>query len=194
MKRAIILVAVLAGAIAARAADKGASNRAEQPFSNNGHIRMELGGGDYEIRPGAADKIVVTYNTERPEQMKDVEVKFVGGRDSTKLKVHGPHNNFKAVIEVPPVSDLHVRLLAGDLRLLEGVQGNKDVESHAGDLTINVGNAQDYGSVDASVRAGDLNAPAFRVSKGGLFRSFSQQGPGKYRLHAHLGAGDLVLK
>jgi hypothetical protein len=43
--------------------------------------------------------------------------------------------------------------------------------------------------------AGDLTASAFGVNKDGLFRSFEQNNPsGKYRLHAHVGAGDLTLK
>jgi hypothetical protein len=45
------------------------------------------------------------------------------------------------------------------------------------------------------VTAGDVKAPAFGVNKGGLFRSFRKEYPGgKYRLHAHVGAGDLVLR
>jgi hypothetical protein len=45
------------------------------------------------------------------------------------------------------------------------------------------------------VLAGDLTASAFGVSKDGLFRSFEKDNPsGKYRLHAHVGAGDLTLK
>jgi len=48
--------------------------------------------------------------------------------------------------------------------------------------------------VDASVNSGELNAAAFNVEKGGLFRSFSQSGPGKYRMHAHVGAGELDLR
>jgi hypothetical protein len=40
-----------------------------------------------------------------------------------------------------------------------------------------------------------LNAPAFGVSKGGLFRSFQRESlGGRYRLHADVGAGDIVLK
>jgi hypothetical protein len=32
------------------------------------------------------------------------------------------------------------------------------------------------------------------VEKGGLFRSFEERGNGKYRLHAHVGAGELTLR
>jgi hypothetical protein len=44
------------------------------------------------------------------------------------------------------------------------------------------------------VTAGDLNAPAFKAATGGLFRSIKWTGPGKYRLHIHLMAGDVNLR
>jgi hypothetical protein len=70
---------------------------------------------------------------------------------------------------------------------------NKDVELSAGDLNIAVGNAADYSHVDASVMSGDLEAAPFK-SHGGLFRSFEKSGSGRYRLHTHVGAGDLTLR
>jgi hypothetical protein len=88
---------------------------------------------------------------------------------------------------------LYVRMPAGDLTV-EGVSGDKDVELHFGDLTIAVGNAADYSHVDASVMSGDLEAAPFGESHGGLFRSFEKSGSGKYKLHAHVGAGDLTLR
>jgi hypothetical protein len=44
------------------------------------------------------------------------------------------------------------------------------------------------------VTAGDLHAPAFKAATGGLFRSIKWKGPGKYRLHVHLTAGDVNLR
>src|SRR5262249_47241767 len=95
-------------------------------------------------------------------------------------------------ITVPRQSDLHVRLSAGDLTI-EDIRGNKDIELRAGDLRIDVGRADDYKRVDASLWAGDIKASAFNIFKGGLFRSFDWAGNGSYRLHAHLMAGDLHL-
>ena len=50
------------------------------------------------------------------------------------------------------------------------VTGNKDIELHAGDLTIGVGDPTDYAHVQASVTTGDIDAKAFGESHGGLFR------------------------
>ena len=60
-------------------------------------------------------------------------------------------------------------------------------------MRIDVGRAEDYNSVDASVWAGDIKAEPFNTVKGGLFRSFEWSGHGPYRLHARLKAGDLRL-
>jgi hypothetical protein len=74
------------------------------------------------------------------------------------------------------------------------VTGNKDVELHAGQLNISVDKPEEYGHVDVSVNAGELQAAAFGDSKGGLFRSISRDMSGKYRLHAHVGTGQLSVR
>jgi hypothetical protein len=97
------------------------------------------------------------------------------------------------VVELPARTDLTTRLSAGGLNI-HGVAGSKNIRVWAGDITIDVGRAEDYRTVEARVTAGDLSASAFRVSKGGLFRSFSWRGPGTYELSVHLTAGDLKLR
>jgi len=61
-------------------------------------------------------------------------------------------------------------------------------------VNIDVGKREQYARVDASVNSGEINASAFDVEKGGLFRSFDQRGSGRYRLHAHVGAGQIDLR
>jgi hypothetical protein len=95
---------------------------------------------------------------------------------------------------VPKRSDLVVRTTAGDLDLV-GVRGHKDVSMKAGDLTIEIGDPGEYSRAEASVKAGDIDARAFGVHKGGLFRSFKRENSaGKYRLRASLWAGDIKLR
>jgi Putative adhesin len=105
----------------------------------------------------------------------------------------GPRNDFEIRIQVPRQTHLEVRMPFGDLEVAR-VIGNKDVEVHAGDVTLELGDAKQYSHVDASVTSGDLSAKPFNVEKGGLFRSFTTQGAGIYKVHAHVGAGDLTLK
>jgi hypothetical protein len=186
---------VIGGALLAgvAAADTGTTEgRVEKPYKAGNNIKLDLSAGDYTVQAGSSDKIVVRYRVEEPSELNKVKVEVLTGTPAAKIYVDGPHRNFTVTIELPARSDLYVRLSAGDITV-KGIEGNKDIECHAGDMDIYVGKADDYGEVDASVRFGDLDAPAFKVSKGGIGRSFSRQGPGKYRLHAHLGAGDLTL-
>ena len=168
------------------------SVHSEKSFQNGGRVEMQLSGGDYEVRAGAADKIVVTATSDNEDSGKRVRADITAIGNIAKIYTDGPHSNFHVVIEIPPETNLYIRLSAGDLRV-KRITGNKDIESHAGDLDIDVGDPDSYRSVDASVGAGDLNAGPFNVSKGGLFRSFRQTRKGHLSLHAHLGAGDLNL-
>ena len=194
--RTIVIAAIfgtaLATATAQNSQDARPSDSLERPFAANGRIKMDLSAGDYRISGSPDAKIRVLWSVRDPEQLAKVKARVdVRGQDAT-ISTDGPSNNFKVVIQVPARSDLHVRLTAGDLTL-EDVEGNKDVELHAGDLDIDVGRAEDYHHVDAGVWAGDIKATPYHVSKEGLFRSFDWSGKGPYRLHAHLKAGDLRL-
>lgn len=61
-------------------------------------------------------------------------------------------------------------------------------------MIVGVGDPADYSHVDASASTGGLEAESFGESHGGLFRSFHKNGPGKFQLHAHVGAGNLTIK
>jgi Putative adhesin len=162
---------------------------AEKDFVSSGKVQITLESGDYEIRASSDSRIHVRWN-----EASGARVKLTTNGKSADLRVENtPHNNFHATIEVPALTDLRIRLTAGDLRV-SGIKGDKDIEANAGDIIVSVGSSSDWGDVDASVTAGDLHAPAFQAAKGGLFRSLSWKGPGKYRLHVHLMAGDINLR
>jgi hypothetical protein len=163
-------------------------------FPSGGRLRLHLRSGDFRIAGRNDNKISVRLEGRNASSAQDLTVRFQRSDDAADLRIYGgPRDNLEVTIEVPASSMLYVRMPAGDLTL-EGVSGDKDVELHAGDLSIAVGNAADYGRVDASVMAGDLEARPFNESHGGLFRSFEKRGTGKYKLHAHVGAGDLTLR
>jgi hypothetical protein len=158
-------------------------------------LSLDLRSGDYKITASNGEKLSARTTGDRAEKGRDISLAFKHMNTHAELKLTGgtTNNGPSILIEVPKSTNLVVRLPFGDLNI-EGVSGDKDVEMHAGDLNIEVGNPADYGHVDASVNAGDLNAGPFGESKDGLFRSFEKSGPGHYRLHAHVGAGDLNLK
>ncbi|MPY86972.1 MAG: hypothetical protein GEU99_03530 [Luteitalea sp.] len=169
------------------------ANRLERPFAPGGRITMNLSAGDYTIEGSSDARIRLQWETRDPEDARDVKVQAnVEGTDA-QIKTDGPSNGFRVTIEIPARSDVSVRLSAGDLTLRD-VEGHKDISAWAGDLKIGIGRAADYRRVDASVTAGDLQAAPFKVSKGGLFRSFTWEGSGRYDLRARLTAGDLTLR
>jgi hypothetical protein len=167
---------------------------ARQEFVSGGAIRLHLEAGGYTITPGNSENIVVTCRAHAEEQLKrvKVEIKRIGPRADVYVS-DTPHNNFQATIEVPQRSNLWVRLSAGEL-VVDDVEGDKDLEVRAGRIQIDVPHPERYGHRDASVTTGSIEASVFDVSKGGLFRSFEQQGPGKYRLHAHVLTGEIEMR
>jgi hypothetical protein len=185
---AAVLVAVLA-LTPVSLPSQTSGNPAEKDFVSGGRIGITLESGDYDIRASSDNRIHVRWN-----EASRVRVKLTTNGKSADLRVENtPNNNFHATIEVPALTDLRIRLTAGDLRVT-GIKGDKDIEANAGDMNISVGSSSDWSEVDASVTAGDINAPAFGGTKGGLFRSLNWKGPGKYRLHVHLTAGDVNLR
>lgn len=162
----------------------------EAKFAPGGRIRMDLCSSGIELVGTDEPALRVSYHPERDEVK--VRIQVSGDRADIRL-TDCPHNNFQARIEIPKSSALYVRMMAGQLDI-RGVTGDKDVELTFGQLNMDVGKADDYGHVDASVSSGQLEAAAFDVSKGGLFRSFDRNGAGKYRIHAHVGAGQLELR
>jgi hypothetical protein len=161
---------------------------ADKPFVAGGTIRFDLDGGSYEIKPASDSHIHVAVSG---GSNAAVDVTTSGNQADVKIK-NTPHSNFHAVVEVPTAGDLVVRLSGGELAI-GPIAGNKDVESYAGNVRIDVGNANDYARVDAAVKAGDIDARPFGGSKSGLMQNFTWSGPGKYTLRAQLGAGNLVL-
>ena len=162
----------------------------ERSFVSGGRIDMQLSGGNYVVCPAADNHIRVTLSGNTGGAR--VELTTSGTHANLEVK-DTPHNNFQATIEVPKAADLVIRLSGGQL-VIAPITGNKDIESNAGNTEIAVGDPNEYSSVDASVKAGDIDAGVFGGSKSGLFQHFKWSGHGKYTLRANLGAGNLVLR
>jgi hypothetical protein len=188
---ALAALLFLPASIASQSSDKQ-SGTVERDFAAGGTVQLDLSAGDYVIEGTTADRVRVTWHTQTADDARDVKVNArVRGSEAT-ITTDGPGNHFRVAIEVPRRSDLYLRMSAGDLDII-GIEGNKDVRLRAGDLSIEVGDPESYGQVTASVTAGDISASPFGVNTGGLFRSFSREGKGRFNLRAKLWAGDLRL-
>ncbi len=163
-------------------------------FPTGGQLNMHLRSGDFRVIGREDDKITVRVEAKDPEKAKEIKVCFQRFDHSAELIISGgPKNDVQITVEIPRSTGLFVRMPAGQLELSD-ITGDKDVQLHAGELIVGVGNPADYSHVEASVTTGGLEAAPFGESHGGLFRSFHKEGNGRYKLHAHVGAGDLTLR
>lgn len=198
MKTAVLsaaaAISILAGSSAGTSAVQPSSGvPVDKAFPKAGVIRMKLAAGDYRISGRSEERIRVAWRADRPEDAARLRAEATVTGNTAIIATSGFKNGLHFTIDVPSRSDIDIDLSAGDLEV-RGIEGNKKVESWAGDVSIDIGQPEQYRVVEASVRAGDLNAVPFKVSKGGLMRSFSWTGKGPYSLHAKLFAGDLTLR
>ena len=204
MRKAICIVSLASLAVLSAPRAIAQSKRVEEtnlpdhPFQvdypSGSQLSVYLRSGDVRLVGGTENKVSVRVDAKDMEKAREVRVTFDRSEHSAELRVSGgPRNDIQITVEVPKDTGLYVRMPAGQLEI-SGVTGDKDVQIHAGELIVHVGSPADYSYVEASVTTGGLEAPPFHEDHGGLFRSFHKSGNGKYRLHAHVGAGDLTLR
>jgi len=163
-------------------------------FPSGSQLKLHLRSGDFRVIGREDDKITVRVEAKAPEKAKEIKVRFELFDHSAELNISGgPKNDVQITVEIPRSTGLFLRMPAGQLEVSD-ITGDKDVQLHAGELIVGVGNPADYSHVEASVTTGGLEAAPFGESHGGLFRSFHKEGNGKYKLYAHVGAGDLTLR
>jgi len=164
--------------------------KADQPFATAGSIEMQLARGDYSIQAGRDEHIRVSFAGNYDNAAADLSTSDTHANLAIK---DTPRSNFRATIEVPATVDVTIHLTAGNLEI-GAIRGNKDIDSQAGNVGISIPNSSDYGTVDAAVSVGDLDADPFSKSGSGVSPHVTWSGSGKYTLRASLGAGNLELK
>jgi hypothetical protein len=174
------------------------TNLPDHPFQvdypSGRQLNLHVRSGDVRVVGGNDNKVSVRVEANDMDKAREVKVFFERLDNSAELNISGgPKNDVRITVEVPKSKGLFVRMPFGELEISD-VTGDKDVQLRAGELIIHVGNPADYSHVDASVTSGGLEAPPFGEDHGGLFRSFQKSGNGKYKLHAHVGAGDLTMR
>ncbi len=198
MLKTFAVFLLLAGAVAL-AEERGVivekgKDRFETEFAPGGRLQLEVRSGDVRISGTDSNKISIHYEGRHGDEVGDVVVHCRKMGSNVALEISGgPRNEFQIRIEIPRETELHVRMPFGELDIAK-VRGGKDVALHAGQLTIEIGDPKDYAQIEASVVTGELDLSALGVDKGGLFRSYKKDGPGMYRLYAHVGSGELDLQ
>ena len=202
MRSAVLVLSAVLLAPAAGQAQRWveATDIANHPFSTDfaagGKLKLCVRSGEVRILGTAEPKISVEIHGRhaQDERARKVKVKFRRRGSEGELKVSGgPKEDLTIIVHIPSETDLHARIPAGEVEV-ENMLGNKDVSLSAGELTVDIGDPDDYGYVKASVLAGELDAGPFDEYRDGLFRSFRKEGDGRYSLRVHVGAGELRLE
>jgi hypothetical protein len=157
-------------------------------------LRLHLHDGNFRVVGNDSEKISIHVQGKNLEQAKNIKIQLKRSGSAVDLKLsHVPKKELQVTIEIPRSTNLYTRMHGGDLSV-QDVVGDKDLELTGGDLTIQVESPEDYSHVDLSVKFGDINGTQFGDPKGWIGNSLQKDGSGKYRLHAQVMAGDLVLK
>jgi hypothetical protein len=160
-----------------------------QPAS--GSLFLDLDSAGVAVLPSEDGHVRVRYVGSNERDLSRVRLRFEPWHGGSELRVsHTPNNHFQIEIQVPRAANLTLHMTAGELAI-QGVEGNKDLRLHAGEIRVHVGDPSAYGPVSASVWAGEVHPGPFGESKEGLFRTFSYQGQGRYSLQVKLKAGEV---
>jgi uncharacterized protein len=162
-------------------------------FPSGGRLRMQLQSGDFRILGRDDNRILIRLEGNNAQNARNLTVQLKRSDRDGELRIFGgPKNELQVTVEIPKATDITIRMRGGDLNL-NRILGDQDVKLTGGNLTIGVGKSEDYALIDASVRFGDVHGDAFGDPKGWLGGVLKMEGTGKYRLRAHVFAGDLTL-
>ena len=194
----LFAVSLLFGSIAFCHTPQEATNLLPQGFETNlpsgVNLRLHLHDGDFRIVGSDSGKLSIHVQGKNVEQAKNIKIQLQRFGTTVDLTLsHVPKKELQVTIEIPRSTNLYTRMHGGDLSV-QDVVGDKDLELTGGDLTIQVGSPDNYSHVDLSVKFGDISGAQFGDPKGWIGNSLQKDGNGKYKLHAHVMAGDLVLK
>jgi len=152
---------------------------------------MRLSSGQYYIRPGNSnDRIRLHWSTIKSQDMSKVDVKLEVHGSEAVITTRGTRD-LRVEIEMPEAADIYAHLGKGDIDVRD-IEGNKEISCHSGDVTVH-GNATLYKQVHLYAGLGDIEAPPFGISKGGLLRSFHGSGNGKYMLNLWTRMGSITV-
>jgi hypothetical protein len=160
-----------------------------------GHaLSLELEAAGVTILPSPDGHVRTRYVGTKDHDLSRLRIRFHPAAQPAELRVsHTPHNDFQYEIQIPRTIDLTLRMSAGELKIV-GIEGNKDLRLHAGEVIVQVGEPKAYGPVSASVWAGEIRPGPFGEGEEGLFRTFSHDGPGRYSLRVKVKAGQVTFE
>src|SRR5260370_14716071 len=112
----ILLAAIALASCSSRpepATDMAPVIKVDKPFAAAGSIEMQFDGGDYVIRASPDERIRVSFAGNTGNAAADLGT---GGTHANLAIRDTPHTNFRAIVEVPPTSDLPLHPTGGHLQ------------------------------------------------------------------------------
>lgn len=198
MKRICASVAaalLLCGAAAVAETTGTCAQALTAPLRSRSALAINSSAAGITIVGTQSETLRITCTTEHDPN--DVRLRLSGdpGHEQLQITSGGANrNNLQIRIEVPHRTSLRLHMGAGQVTV-NNLEGDKDIDLYAGQVTIATGDTADYRSVDASVDIGEVKASAWGVDKGGFFRSFTRRTQdGEYRLYAHILTGEIDLQ
>jgi len=170
--------------------EKTADAKRLPPFNG---IAMRIASGDVEVVGKPVTQVRVTIEGVSPEIARTANVRIQRDRKPILVEIFDLPQMSQAYIEVPDSSSLAISMRWGHMKI-GGVRGDTYALLRAGRMIIDVSPTANYASAHGFVLAGSLDAPAFEVAKGGIWRMFRWSGPGKSTIDAHVTSGELVLE
>ncbi len=135
-----------------------------------GTLRIHAGAGGLSIVHGADNQhVTVRYTAIKDDRDASSRVKlsFKSQGSDTSIDLRAPWNvRLDTVIEVPNPLSLEIRMKDGDL-LIQGVEGNKTLQSRSGDITLTQPKdeyAQAYKQIAVSAKIGSVYGPEFQTT------------------------------
>ena len=171
-------------------------------LGSGGALVLDMNVGEVRVlRNQEAHRIELKIQPERFEDearvsgwVRRFEVSGEHAAIDLNLPKGGNHHGAEVTISIPVETSLKLDLGIGEL-IVEDIRGDKDLHVGIGELTVAVENPAEYGPVEASVKIGDVEASGFGLTEsGGFFRTVKMETRRSYRLRAHVGIGDLILK
>jgi hypothetical protein len=119
----------------------------ETDFPSGGSVSLHIRSAEIRILGSDDNKVAVHVGGTEGGRATNITARFERSDNSAELRVTGgPHNNLTITVQVPRHSNLFVRIPFGEVEVKD-IAGDKDIEIHAGELRITVGNPAEYAQV-----------------------------------------------
>lgn len=172
-------LSLLFASVASCQTAQGTTNLQDHGFETNlasgATLRLHLHDGDFRIVGSDSEKISIHVQGKNVEPAKDIKIQLKRSGGAVDLKLSRVRKSeLQVTIEIPKSTNLYARMRGGDLSV-GGVTGDKDLELIGGDLTIQLGNPEDYPHADLSVKFGDVSGAQFGDPQGSIGNSVQKE-------------------